>query len=137
MVIALGAAIAITSCSTGAETVTVEDVWSRPVPPVSPASAVYLEITNGLARQVALTSAGSDSCADLQIHETSFDDAGVMSMEEMEAGVAVPAGETITLEPGGIHLMCMSPEVFTGSFEIELRFEGTDDITTTVTIEDR
>ena len=37
----------LAACSSP-EGVTTSDEWSRPVPPVSPASAVFLEIHNGL-----------------------------------------------------------------------------------------
>ena len=78
----LALVVSVAACST-AESVIVDDVWSRPVPPVSPASAVYMEITNGLEGPITVTGASSAACAAMQIHETSMDDAGVMSMREM------------------------------------------------------
>ena len=57
-------ALLLASCG-GSGAVTVTDVWSRPVPPVSPASAVFLEITNDLDTAVTLTGASSDACGSM------------------------------------------------------------------------
>ena len=42
----------------------------------------------------------------VQLHEMSMDN-GVMRMGPLEEGVPLPAGETVTLEPGGRHVMFM------------------------------
>lgn len=129
-------AVALGACSS-AGSVTVTDVWSRPVPPVSPASAVFLEITNDLETAVTLTGASSESCGSMEIHETTMDEAGVMAMRPLVDGLTVEPGTSSLLAPRGIHLMCLEPEVFEGSFDIELNLEGADAISVTATIEDR
>jgi len=129
-------AVFLASCS-GSGAVTVRDVWSRPVPPVSPASAVFLEITNDLDTAVTLTGASSDSCGSMELHETTMDDAGVMAMQPLVEGLKVEPGTSSLLAPRGIHLMCLEPEVFEGSFEVELMIDGADAITATAIIEDR
>lgn len=42
----------------------------------------------------------------IELHETSMAD-GVMKMQKLETGIAVPAGETVLLKPGGLHVMLM------------------------------
>lgn len=42
----------------------------------------------------------------IELHETSIAD-GVMKMQKLETGIAVPAGETVLLKPGGLHVMFM------------------------------
>jgi copper(I)-binding protein len=112
-------------------------VWSRPVPPVSPASAVFLTITNGLDTTVTLTGASSEACGAMELHRTTMDDAGVMTMRPLETGLELEAGATGQLTPGAIHLMCMQPTVFEGSFDLELTLRGADPIAVSATIEDR
>jgi hypothetical protein len=134
--LAIALALFLGSCG-GSGDVTVTDVWSRPVPPVSPASAVFLEITNDLDSTVTLTGASSDSCGSMELHETMMDDSGVMAMQELTAGLRLDPGTSGLLAPGGMHLMCVEPEIFEGSFDVELIIDGAHDIATTVTIEDR
>ena len=43
----------------------------------------------------------------VEIHETEMTDQGVMKMRPVEDGLALPAGETVTLKPGGKHIMVM------------------------------
>ena len=136
LVLALLTALLLPSCGSSGE-LTVSDVWSRPVPPVSPASAVFLEISNGLDTTVTLTGASSDSCDSMELHQTTMDDAGVMTMRPLEAGLRLEPDTTGLLAPGAIHLMCMQPKVFEGTFDLELILDGADPITVAATIEDR
>ena len=124
------------SCG-GTGAVTVADVWSRPVPPVSPASAIFLEVSNDLDSTVTLTGGSSGACGSMELHETKMDDSGVMAMQELTGGLRLEPGASGLLAPRGIHLMCIEPQVFEGSFDIELTIDGADAITTTVVIEDR
>lgn len=43
----------------------------------------------------------------VELHTTDFGDDGVARMMHLEDGITIPAGETITLEPGGLHVMFM------------------------------
>ena len=60
-----------------------------------------------------------------QIHSMKIED-GVMKMERIEDGIAIPAGTTITLKPGGNHLMFMGiqePFIAGQNQKITLTFE--------------
>ena len=66
----------------------------------------YLTITNGgdtADRLVSITAEGFD---EVSIHETTTDDMGVARMSHVD-GVELLAGETVTLVPGGLHIMFM------------------------------
>ncbi|MEM5542428.1 copper chaperone PCu(A)C [Sulfitobacter sp. AS92] len=66
----------------------------------------YLTITNGgdtADRLVSITAEGFD---EVSIHETTTDDMGVARMSHVK-GIELPAGETVTLAPGGLHIMFM------------------------------
>lgn len=76
-----------------------------------------------------------------QIHQTSVDDKGVASMSEVGT-VAIPAGETVTLQPGGLHIMFMglTPEtalVLGEVFEAVLVFERAGEVAVEFQIEKR
>lgn len=128
--------MALAACSSPAG-VEARDAWSRPVPPVSPASAVFFELHNGTDGTITLTGADSAACAEVQIHETALDEAGVMSMRPLFGGLEVAPGSTETLAPGGIHLMCMSPDTGLDSFDMTLRMRNAEDIVVPVVVEDR
>ena len=42
----------------------------------------------------------------IDVHKMSMVD-GVMNMEAVDGGLDIPAGGSVSLEPGGIHLMLM------------------------------
>ena len=60
-----------------------------------------------------------------------------MVMQEMANGLPLPADETVSLEPGGYHVMLIDlvDPLETGEeFELTLDFENADDMTLTVTV---
>jgi copper(I)-binding protein len=120
----------------GSSAVEASDAWSRPVPPVARAGAVFVEIDNGLDTDVTLQSASSDACGAMEIHRTQMID-GVMSMRPLEGGLVIGGGETASLEPGGIHLMCIDPDHDGSSFSVTLEFVGAPAIDLDVVVEDR
>lgn len=129
-------AVAVGSCSSPTEVV-VDEAWSLPVPPVSPASAIFFEITNGLDTSVTLIGATSPACERFELHETSLDDANVMAMRPIVGGIELAPGESQRLVPGATHLMCIGPRVFEGSYDVTLNFINSADLTVTVAIEQR
>ncbi|WP_298917984.1 copper chaperone PCu(A)C [uncultured Algimonas sp.] len=65
-------------------------------------AAGYLTAVNSGASG-AIVAAQSPNAADIELHTHTMED-GVMKMREVEA-IDLPTGETVTLEPGGLHLM--------------------------------
>lgn len=70
-------------------------------------TAAYMTIENTGDRGVTLTSAATDLGTTIELHESSMDDDGVMSMAEVPGGIDIPAGDSVDLEPGGLHVMVM------------------------------
>ena len=92
-------------------TVTVGDLkivepWSRATPKAAKVGAGYLIITNTGSEADRLVSASMPLAGKTELHEMAMAD-GMTKMREIEGGVEIPAGETVTFKPGGDHLMFM------------------------------
>ena len=66
----------------------------------------YLTITNSGDDADRLLRIEAEGFDEVSLHETSTDDMGVARMRHVE-GIELPAGETVTLAPGGLHVMFM------------------------------
>ena len=98
----------------------------RPAPPGAPVAAGYLGIANTGDTDDILLSATTDMAAEVQLHEMAMS-GDVMKMRPVEGGIPIPAGETVWLKPGGLHLMLMKPggDVSEGKkFFVTLEFES-------------
>jgi len=80
--------------------------WARATPASAPAGGGFLKITNTGTTSDRLTSASSPAAELVQVHEMKMD-GNVMRMREVERGLEIPAGGSVTLAPGGFHLMMM------------------------------
>lgn len=90
-------------------------------------SGAYMSISNNGSEDVTLTFVSADGIGMTQIHETSVDENDMASMQEMEDGILIPAGETVDLIPGGLHFMLMGIEtdLFEGeTVSITLEFDN-------------
>lgn len=96
---------AVAACSGSDGTLTLADPWARPGSSGAE-TAVYLTVTNAGTATDTLVSASSPGAASVEIHETSTDASGMMGMHPID-GIEIPAGGSVTLEPGGKHLMVM------------------------------
>ena len=82
---------------------TIQNAWARATPKGADVGAGYLTIHNNGASADKLTGGASDF-AGVEVHEMSMA-GGVMKMREVEGGLTIPAHGTVTLAPGGFHLM--------------------------------
>lgn len=80
--------------------------WARATPPNAPAGGGFLKITNTGAAPDRLISVSSPVADLVQVHEMKMD-GNIMRMRKVETGLEIPAGGSVTLAPGGIHLMMM------------------------------
>lgn len=88
----------------------VESAWGRPSPQGAPAAAFYMTIVNHSGRQDAIQAVHSEACAALELHRSAMDEEGVMRMAPVPGGkIDVASGESVRLEPGGLHIMCVGP----------------------------
>ena len=74
--------------------------------PGQPVGGGFFTLVNHGAELDRLVSITSPVSGDVQMHEMSMQ-GDVMKMRKLEDGIAVPAGATVTLAPGGLHVMFM------------------------------
>jgi periplasmic copper chaperone A len=116
---------------------TIEHPWGRPSPGDTKKGAVYLTIKNKGKEADTLVSARADVSKGVEIHNTLQED-GVMKMRKVEDGLKIPAGETIKLAPGGLHIMLLdvSEKVQPGAkFPMTLVFEKAGEVEVSVQVE--
>ncbi len=71
-----------------------------------------MELQNPGAADVTVTGAASPACGMLMLHK-STDTSGMAMMMDVPS-ITVPAHGSVTLAPGGYHLMCMQPTMKLG-----------------------
>ncbi|MDK2777845.1 MAG: copper chaperone PCu(A)C [Pseudomonadota bacterium] len=81
----------------------VSDPYVREPVPGRDMSAAFMQISNSGDSDRVLVSASAGWTSRIEIH-THIHDNGVMRMRQIES-LTIPAGETVTLKPGGLHLM--------------------------------
>ena len=87
----------------------VSKAWSRATPGGAKVAAGFLTIENKGSAPDKLVSASTPLADHAEIHEMKMAN-GVMSMREISGGLTIPAGQSVTLAPGGYHLMLMGPK---------------------------
>ena len=93
-------------------------------------SAAYLKIINNGVSDDRLIAAKAAIAKRVEIHSMEMDN-GVMRMRTVDGGIAIAAGDSVTLAPGGLHIMLMglttdlAPDT---QHEIILVFEKAGDI---------
>ncbi len=91
------------------ETIVIETPWVRAVPEAMSATAAYFVIKNTGAEDVSLVGGSTDIAGMVApMISTKREEGGqtVMGMETVPE-VKIAAGESVTLKPGGDHLMLM------------------------------
>jgi copper(I)-binding protein len=100
-----------------------------------PSSAAYLKITNNGVSDDRLIAAKAAIAQRVEIHSMELDQ-GVMRMRAVDGGLAIAAGDSVTLAPGGLHIMLMGLTIDLApdtQHEIILVFEKAGDIKLTGT----
>jgi copper(I)-binding protein len=97
------AAAAVLAQAQPAAPVAVEGAWARAALQGQPTSAGYMTLT---AREpLTLLGASSPAAAVVELHEMKLD-GDVMRMRAVDQ-LALPAGKSVELKPGGLHFMLM------------------------------
>jgi periplasmic copper chaperone A len=132
------AAIAQTMAQTGGTSaIAVEQPWARATPAGAMTGAVYMTLTNKTKDADRLTAASSDAAAKVQIHEMAVVN-GIMKMRQLVNGLAIPAGGSVTLKPGGYHVMLigLKKQLVAGqTLSLTLTFAKAGNISITVPIQ--
>lgn len=113
----------------------IDHPWARATAPGQTAGGGFLKIINA-GKADKLVSASSDVSGTVELHtmEMSGD---VMKMRAVP-NVPVPAGATVELKPGGLHVMFINlkaPLKEGTRFPLKLRFEQAGEITVDVAVE--
>jgi copper(I)-binding protein len=104
MIVVAAALAFVGSAPTAAHDVAVSQAWSRSSPKGAKVAAGYIAIENHGTATDRLLSASSAVAAKVEIHRMSMQD-GIMTMRPVEDGLAIPPDQTVTLAPGGDHIM--------------------------------
>ena len=127
VVLALSVVVAalLAACGTGAATagpMAVHDAWIRE-PMAGGMTAGYLVVDNGTGQADVLTGVTIPSGGMVTLHKTTTDASGMSGMSPVDS-IHVPAGGTVTLQPGGFHLMIDGLSAKAGDkVELRLQFE--------------
>jgi periplasmic copper chaperone A len=112
----------------------VNNAWARATPAKAEVGAAYVTILSPISDR--LVSASSPVAKKAELHTMAMQDM-VMKMRPI-AGLDIPAGQPVTLKPGGEHIMLMGlnqPLHEGQSFPLTLDFEKAGPRTVTVTVE--
>lgn len=124
---------ALTAACGGSDELTVDDVWARSNP--NGLGAVYATVTSPVDDELVAARVDASIAGAAEVHEV-VDENGMMRMQEV-AGVALPAGEAVTLAPGGYHIMLLDmPTVLaTGTtFDVTLVLASGTEVTVTAEV---
>lgn len=110
--------------------------WARPTVVGQTAGGAFLKIENRGAAADKLLSARSDAAASTELHTMTMD-GNVMRMREI-GELPLPAGQTVELKPGDLHIMFMglkAPLKVGDSVPLTLTFERAGEVTVDVKVE--
>jgi copper(I)-binding protein len=105
--------------------------FTRATLPNAPVAGGFLTLTNTGSEDDRLVSATSAIARQTQIHEMAME-GDVMKMRELADGLVIPAGGSVELAPGGLHLMFMGLETAIAEGDkvaVTLNFEKAGEVT--------
>jgi len=114
--------------------IVIEDAWVRASEYSAKAggmTGIFAKITNNSDKTITLVGGSTDAAMMVQTHEVVNG-----MMQEKKGGIEILAGQTVTLEPGGLHIMLMNlakPIVVGDKIEYTFKFEGAEEQTFTLT----
>lgn len=122
------ASATLAACSAQPENATLAvveatDAVCRPTPNGRDVTGCYVTLTASQADR--LVSVASPSAGTAEIHDMKTE-GGIMKMAQLPEGLALPAGEAVSLKPGGNHIMLMqvkSPLAAGDTVSLTLTFE--------------
>lgn len=135
------AALVLAGATSGASAqpsdIAVSQAWTRAAGATAPTAAGYMTLRNRGASPDRLVGAETPAARAVEIHEQRMED-GVMRMRPLPGGIALPPGETVTLGPGGLHLMLVGPTRAFARGErvpLTLRFERAGEVAVELAVE--
>ena len=120
----LWAALLLASCSkAGDPDIQIADAWARVT--VSAETAAYMTIRNAGSGDDRLVGVTAPAPAKAMLH-ASESVGGISRMRKMGSGLAIPAGTSVELKPGGSHIMITglaAPLPKGAQLDLRLKFE--------------
>jgi len=104
--LAVAAAAAATAHDYAAGKLRIRHAWITPAAAGAPTTAAYLTIVNTGDAPDRLVAVEVKDARSADIHRSTMD-GGVMRMRKLDDGLVIAPGGTVTLAPGGDHVMVM------------------------------
>jgi len=117
--------------------ITIKGAWSRATAPGAVAGVAFFTIANTGADDDALVSAAADVAKAVELHSHVME-GDIMRMRQVPT-ISIPAGQTVALQPGGLHVMLLGlkqPLKQGTSYPLTLTFQRAGSVTVTVPIQD-
>ncbi len=92
---------ALAACAKAENDITISNAWARATAPGQKVAAAYMNLIS--KEGATLTKAESNIAGIVEIHSMTMEN-DVMKMRMLDE-LVMPAGKTVSLEPGGYHLM--------------------------------
>lgn len=99
--------LCLSQLSQAASLITIEQARVHETPPGLKVMAGYMTVTNLTNQAINLDKFNSPDFQQVELHKTEISD-GTASMVSLPK-LVIPAGASISLEPGGLHLMLIKP----------------------------
>lgn len=133
----MAAALALPAAAGDAKigAIEIKDAWARATPPRAPAGGAFVTITNTGDATDNLVGASANVAKTVELH-THIHEGDVMRMVAV-GSIEVPAGKTVAMVPGGLHIMLIGlhePLKEGTSFPLELEFAQAGKVTVTVDV---
>jgi copper(I)-binding protein len=84
----------------------ITQAWSRATPGGAKIAGGYVTIENKGSAPDRLIGGAGDIAGKVEVHEMAMNN-GVMTMRQLDKGLAIEPGNTVKFAPGGYHLMLM------------------------------
>lgn len=135
---ALSATLLAASSLGMAAGLSIDNAWARFSAPGMTSSGVFLTLNNQSDAADTLVGASTPVAKKVELHTHSKDSSGVMRMREVSGGIDLPKGQTVQLQPGGLHVMLFGlkkPLVVGDTFPLTLKFKQAKPHTVTVKVQ--
>ena len=136
---ALAIAVSLSACTTAGQhpqELQLSDGWVRVSEysdHVNGMTGVFAAFDNQTDHDITIVGGSAEIAGKVETHEVVMVD-GAMKMQAKEGGIVIPAGETVTLEPGGLHIMLMGlkkPILVGDKITMTIDLDGYEDQTVT------
>ena len=114
-----------------------DHAWARATPGGAKVGGGYLTVENKGATSDKLIGGSSPAAGKVEVHEMAMSN-GVMTMRPVKGGLSIPPGQSVTLAPGGYHIMLMelkAPLKKGDKVPVTLNFEKAGEVKVTLDIE--